>query len=311
MLFALLAAVLFAASAVCGQSLSRQLGGVTANAVRITIACALLGLITWAFCPGQIHSATFRWFLLSGVLGFGFGDVALYLAYPLLGARTAVLVNLCLATLVGALADRIFLGTRLAPAEIAAAALTLTGVVLAMHKRDEPFQWNAGLFLTLFAGTCQGFGLMLSRLAQGIAKQQNLEMSGPAQAFQRTMGGVLIGWIAFAILRSALKGKSLVPPTARTAQLPFWILGASFFGPVAGVSFMQVALQRVDSSAIVSAITSTAPLMLLPISRYIDREAPTKQAILGSFVAVGGVVAIAYIRWLNENGEVTHWMFRR
>ncbi len=298
MLLALLAAVLFAASAVCGQSLSRQLGGVTANACRITIACTILGLITWGFFPGQIHWATFRWFLLSGVLGFGLGDVALYLAYPLLGARTAVLINLCLATLVGALADWMFLGTRLSPQEIAAAALTLAGVVLAMHKRDEPFQWNAGLFLALFAGTCQGFGFMLSRLAQGVAEQHKLEISGPAQAFQRTVGGVLIGWIAIAILRSTLKGKSLVPAEARTTKLPYWILGASFFGPVAGVSFMQVALQRVGSIAIVSAITSTAPLMLLPISRFIDREAPTKQAILGSFLAVGGIVMIAYLRSL-------------
>lgn len=296
MLLALLAAVLFAASAVCGQSLSRQLGGVTANACRITIACTILGLITWGFFPGQIHSATFRWFLLSGVLGFGLGDVALYLAYPLLGARTAVLINLCLATLVGALADWVFLGTRLAPTEIAAAGLTLAGVVMAMHKRDEPFSWNVGLLLTLFAGTCQGFGLMLSRLAQGIAGQQGLEHSGPTQAFQRTLGGVLVGWIALAILRSSLKGRSLIPAEARTAQLPYWILGASFFGPVAGVSAMQVALQRVDSSAIVSAITSTAPLMLLPISRLIDREAPTKQAIFGSFLAVGGVIAIAILR---------------
>ena len=40
MLLALMAAVLFAASAVCGQSLSRQFGGVTANACRITAAFA-------------------------------------------------------------------------------------------------------------------------------------------------------------------------------------------------------------------------------------------------------------------------------
>ena len=258
MWFALLAAVLFAASAVCGQNLSRQMGGVTANACRITLACSLLGLICWGFFPGQIHSATFRWFVLSGVLGFGLGDVALYLAYPLLGARTAVLVHLCVATLVGAVADRIILGTRLTVFEIGATALTLTGVVLALHKRDEPFQWNAGLWLTLFAGTSLGVGLTLSRLAQGIAKQQFLDISGPAQAFQRTLGGVLVSWIALAILRSSLQGRSLVPVSARTARLPYWLVGAAVFGPVAGVSALQVAQQQLNSSAIVSAITSTA-----------------------------------------------------
>ena len=296
MLLALLAAVLFAASAVCGQNLSRQLGGVTANACRITLACSILGLISWGFFPGQMHSATFRWFVLSGVLGFGFGDVALYLAYPLLGARTAVLVHLCVGTLVSAVADRIILGTQLTVFELGAAALTLTGVVLALHKRDEPFQWNAGLYLTLFAGTSLGVGLTLSRLAQGIAQQQHLVISGPAQAFQRTLGGVVISLIALAILRSSLKGRSLVPVAARTPRLPYWILGAAILGPVAGVSALQIALQQVGSSAIVSAITSTAPLMLLPVSRFIDHQVPTKRAMLGSFLAVGGVAAMAYLR---------------
>jgi len=296
MSLALSAAVLFAVSAVCGQSLSRQLGGVTANALRITIACSLLGIFTWGFSPGQIHPSTFPWFMISGVLGFGLGDVALFLAYPLLGARTAVLVNLCLATLVGAVCDWVFLGTRLAPAEIAAAALTLSGVVLAMHRKDEPFQWNAGLLLSIFSGTCGGVSLMLSRLAQGIAQEQHLEISGSAQAFQRTFGGLFIGWIAIGVLRLSSQGKPLIPESARTRQLPFLILASSIIGPVIGISIMQVALQQLGSSAIVSAISSTIPLMLLPISRYIDHQAPSRQAILGSFLAVGGVAALAVLR---------------
>jgi drug/metabolite transporter (DMT)-like permease len=59
---------------------------------------------------------------------------------------------------------------------------------------------------------------------------------------------------------------------------------------------MQVALQQVGSSAIISAISSTVPLMLLPISRYIDHKKPTQQAIWGSFLSVGGVAALAYFR---------------
>jgi len=288
--------MLFAVSAVCGQTLSRLVGGVTANVFRITIACTLLGLFTWLFSPGQIHAAPFRWFAFSGVLGFGLGDVALFLAYPLLGARTAVLVNLCVATVVGALADRIFLGTRLAASEMAAAALTLAGVVLAMHQKDEPFQWNAGLLLSIFSGTCGGISLMLSRLAMGIAQEQGLEISGPAQAFQRTFGGLFVGWLAFGILRLSLKGKPVISESARTVRLPFLILASSTIGPVIGVSIMQVALQQVGSSAIISAISSTVPLMLLPISRYIDHKKPTQQAIWGSFLSVGGVAAMAYFR---------------
>jgi drug/metabolite transporter (DMT)-like permease len=296
MWLAFLAAVLFAASAVCGQTLSRQLGGVKANCFRITIACTLLGIWTFTQFPDHLHWATFRWLFLSGVLGFGLGDVALYLAYPLVGARTAVLVNLCIATLCSAIADKIFLGTQLHPNEIASAALTLTGVVLALHKKDEPLQLNIGIALTLFAGTCQGLGLTLSRYSHQVMEQQQLTISGPAQAFQRTMGGVVVGWIAFAILLSALKGRQIVPVSARTARLRWWLLGASFFGPVAGVSAMQVALQQVGKSAVVSAITSTAPLLLLPFSKYLDREPPTLKAVFGSLLAVAGLAGLAWMR---------------
>lgn len=296
MWLAFLAAVLFAASAVCGQTLARQLGGVKANCFRITIACTLLGIWTFVQFPGDLHWATFRWLFLSGVLGFGLGDVALYLAYPLVGARTAVLVNLCIATLVGAIADRVVLGTGLSGKEFGAAVMTLTGVVLALHKRDEPLRMNVGILLTLFAGTCQGLGLTLSRYSHRIAEQQSLIVSGPAQAFQRTMGGVVIGWIAMAILLSSLKGRQIVPASARTPRLPLWLLGASFFGPVAGVSALQVALQQVGKSAIVSAITSTAPLLLLPFSKYLDREPPTGRAVFGSLLAVTGLGLLAWLR---------------
>lgn len=293
---AFLAAVLFATSAVCGQALSRQLGGVRANCFRITIACSLLGLWTWTRYPGQLHWATFRWLFLSGIMGFGLGDVALYLAYPLVGARTAVLINLCIATLTGAMADQIILGTQLTMVEIAAAALTLAGVVLALHRKDEPFKLNVGIVLALFAGCCQGLGLTLSRYSHRIMETQLLTVSGPAQAFQRTMGGVVIGWIAFSVLMSSLKGRELIPQSARTARLKWWLLGASFFGPVAGVSAMQQALQSVGKSGIVSAITSTAPLMLLPFSKYLDRERPTGQAIAGSILAVTGLGLLAWLR---------------
>ncbi|RLS55735.1 MAG: hypothetical protein DWH91_08525 [Planctomycetota bacterium] len=296
MSLAFLAAVLFAASAVCGQGLTRQLGGISANALRITIACTLLAILSSIVTPGQWYRSTVPWLMFSGALGFGLGDIALYVAYPLMGARLAVLVNLCLATLVGALADWAFLGTQLTLLEVGAAAVTLTGIVMALHRKDEPFQWNVGLGLTLFAGTCQGIGLMLSRHAQAISRSNEQPMSGLSQAFQRTLGGVLVGWTVWCLMRWSSAGHKLTLPRETTRRLPLWLIGASIFGPVAGVSAMQVALEQVGSSAIVSAITATAPLLLLPFSRLIDRERPTSRAMTGSLIAVLGLAALAWLR---------------
>jgi drug/metabolite transporter (DMT)-like permease len=133
-------------------------------------------------------------------------------------------------------------------------------------------------------------------MALGIAQAANQPISGPVQAFQRTVGGLVIGWIAFGYLRYSAKGKPIFPHGISSVKLPPLILASSTIGPVIGVSIMQVALQQVGNSAIISAISSTVPIMLLPISRFIDHKAPTRLAITGSFLAVGGVAAMAYFR---------------
>ncbi|MGV3773728.1 MAG: EamA family transporter, partial [Verrucomicrobiales bacterium] len=86
MLPAFLTTILFSISGVSAGKMTRILGGVEANFLRIILATSLLAI--WAHTFGQgLTGASQPYFLLSGLLGFGVGDLALYQALPRIGSR--------------------------------------------------------------------------------------------------------------------------------------------------------------------------------------------------------------------------------
>ncbi len=112
MLPSLLATFCFALSAVCGHRAARLIGGVDTNFWRLALATACLGV--WAFTAGGgVAGVAFPAFALSGLIGIGIGDVALYSALPRLGARLTSLLLQCLTTLFAAAIEWCWLGTRL------------------------------------------------------------------------------------------------------------------------------------------------------------------------------------------------------
>lgn len=127
----LLATVCFAVSAVCGSRAARLIGGTEANFWRLVVATALLAL--WAHgWGGGLAGEAFPIFIVSGFVGIGIGDVALYQALPQLGARLTSLLLQCFTTAFAIVIEWIWLGTRLTPAELACGVVILVGVSLGL-----------------------------------------------------------------------------------------------------------------------------------------------------------------------------------
>src|SRR4029077_12771263 len=80
-------AFLFAASGICGRRAAMGLGALRANALRLTLAAVLLGCWVGSQRSVDFSTRTVHWLLISGVVGFGVGDVSLFLAFPRIGAR--------------------------------------------------------------------------------------------------------------------------------------------------------------------------------------------------------------------------------
>ena len=96
MFASLLTTVFFSLSAIFATRSIKTVGATTANLGRLSLAFLFLG--TYAHTLGVGLSGAGRdWFLLSGVIGMGLGDLALFAALPRLGSRLTVLMCQCIA----------------------------------------------------------------------------------------------------------------------------------------------------------------------------------------------------------------------
>jgi drug/metabolite transporter (DMT)-like permease len=112
---ALLCTLLFSVSITCGHRSAKLIGGTEANFWRLTLAGLLLGIWAYAFGVGTGGDAFFLFFL-SGAVGIGIGDVALFQTLPRLGSRLTSLLIGCLSAPFAALLEWLWLKTSLSTA---------------------------------------------------------------------------------------------------------------------------------------------------------------------------------------------------
>ena len=74
-----------------------------------------------------------------------------------------------------------------------------------------------------------------------------------------------------------------------------WVLANALAGQTLGVTCMQWAL-KTTQAGIVTAITATTPIFLLPMSRIVEKEKIGLRAVIGAVVAVTGVIGLTFFR---------------
>ena len=301
MLPAFLTTILFSVSAVCAQRTSKALGGIEANLWRVILATLLLGL--WAHTLGQgIAGTAFPLFLWSGVLGFGFGDVALYQALPRIGSRLSILLVHCLAAPFAATAEWFWLGNGMTPAEMAGAALILGGVALALApgrnlQIPRRIFW-VGVACGVVAALGQGLGAVVSGHASRVDEQAGTPVDGLTAAYQRILAGLVVAVLFWLAVRwrkkdaSANTANGVLRQTAPARAIWPWILANALSGPALGVGCYQWALMK-EKSGVVLPIVALTPLVIIPFSRFVEGERPRKRSLFGGVIAVAGVVILA------------------
>ena len=305
MLAAFLTTILFSASAVCGNRTAKLLGGTEANFARLCVAAILLAIYGHTLGGGLAGSA-FWIFFVSGCIGFGIGDMALFQALPRLGSRLSVLLTLCLSSPLAALIEWRWLHTQLSMAEIVCALVILAGVAVALapgghvHIARHDLWW--GLSFGLLASICQALGAVLSRKGFAIAQAAGENIDGITAAYQRILGGVLLGAAVFAVVKFNLRstrpgqtgevGEKQVSPWRRAWPL---VLINGLAGPALGVSCYQWAL-KTTPTGVVLPIVAITPIVIIPFSFYLEGERPGKRSLLGGAIAVAGAAALAWVK---------------
>jgi drug/metabolite transporter (DMT)-like permease len=303
MIPALITTLLFAASVIAASRSARLLGSQAANFWRMVVATVLLA--GWAHGLGLgWGGGAFGIFFLSGVVGFGLGDYALFEALPRLGPRLSSLMINCLGAPVAAAIEWAWLGTHLNEAQLVCGAVILAGVALSLAPEPGmPIPAGhrlTGLLFGILAGFGQGFGAVVTRKAFAVSQAAGLAVDGGTAAYQRILGGLAFVAIPYALQcwrRRAQVSKGAIAAldreTRRRAWL--WVLGNALAGPALGVAFFQWAL-KTTPSGLVLPITAMAPLVVVPFTYLFEGDRPGWRSLAGGIVAVAGVVGLAMLR---------------
>jgi len=308
MLAALLTAFLFSLSAVCGRRLAVVIGGLQANTTRLALAFGLLLAIVFMLGGWTGGTEAFRWLVISGVIGFGVGDVALYLSLVRIGSRLTTLLVFCIGPLLGAMIEFGWLGVRVSVGEIVAIVTVLIGVALVLSRSgkeprtDISKRRRSGYIWGIVAGVGQAVGAVFTRRANEVFETRVGEASGIvdglSQAMVRVGAGLPIGIAALLIASFAVRRGQNVKEDSGSAvklsrkSLVAWLVAAATCGPVFGVGCFQLALMSVQS-AVVLAVVALTPIFVMPWAFLLERDRPTLRALLGTVIAVSGVIWLA------------------
>ena len=290
-LAALATACCWTTTALAFESASVRVGSMSVNFIRLFLA--LLFLAAFGLCarglplPTDAGAGTWAWMSASGLVGFTFGDLCLFRALVLIGARLTMLLTALVPPLT-ALIGWAALGERLSWTGLAGMALTVGGVAYVVLERkpkaaggpagtDDAKSRRTGVLLALGAALGQATGLILSK--HGMAGYD------PFAATEIRVIAGLAGFTAifFAVRwwRRVAEALSNRPAMARTA------LGA-VFGPFLGVSMSLVAVAH-TAAGVAATIMAIVPVLIIAPSVWIKKEKVSARAILGAVVAVAGV----------------------
>jgi drug/metabolite transporter (DMT)-like permease len=296
MIFAIIAAVLFAFSAIFNTRITKLMDALSANFFRLLIACLMLGLLTAICQPESFHPEASAWLLLSGAIGFGIGDIALFAAFSRIGSRLTILINFSLGAIIGAFADWMLLDDPIGIWKCLSIVTILGGLALALlsskGKGLRQGSFRFGIIAALIAGVGQGLGSSISRYAEPLAEASGIAIGGISQAFQRVTAGLFC--LALACLWKRSRGK-FAPAAASRATIAGWLVLAAIFGPVLGVSCFQQSLKTLTSGEAM-AVTATSPLLLIPLAYFFEGDRIRAGSLIGALLGVSGVIAMALIR---------------
>ncbi len=297
MIPATLAMLLFAFSSVAAKRSVNLLGSSTASLLRILLAASLLAIYAHGWGAG-LRGPSLGWFVVSGFIGFGICDTAIFLALPRLGAQLTSLLVHCLGAPIAAVTEWLWLGTKLGSAEIAAGTLILAGVAVALFPNRKPAQLSVpspggfALVLGIIAAAGQAWGAVLSRHGQLLAREAGQPIDGMSVAYQRILAGVAFTVVWWLWQRGSGTAKPVDGTAPNLRRAWPWVILNALSGPSLGVACYQWALLE-RPTGIVVAIAALTPLAVVPLAWWIDGERPTTRSLSG------GVLAVLGAAWLG------------
>ena len=285
-LIATLAALCWAIASLISADVTRKIGGLAFNRLRLFFVSIMLisytfYLDTW----NTINQEFLVTILLSGIIGIFLGDTLLFIALQKIGPRRNNIL-FSLAAPFTVILNIFFLNERMSLINLLGCIMVFFGVVVAIaygNSRDKNHRWEIvegnlflGVIFGIGAALCQAIGLIMMKPIL------TLGADPIASASLRTLISCIFLSFTFFINYEIFNTKN---------SLSLKIIGQSilsgFLGMALGMSLLLIALKFADAG-IVATLSSTSPIMILFLIWILTKKIPTIGAWIGTFLAIIG-----------------------
>lgn len=278
----------------------RRVGSPVVNRVRLVLAVVYLSvahlLFTGRIWPLDAELFRWGWLGLSGVVGLVLGDASLFQGFVLIGPRRSMLL-MTLVPVITTVIAWFWLGETLRLVELGAVMLTVGGVAWVVSERrlatPQPAAgaifpgdldrrtYVLGVLLGLGGALGQALGLVLSK--QGLA--------GDFLPLSATVMRMLVASVVIWLLAAVQGQVGTTRVALQDSRARLFILGGAFTGPFLGVWSSMIAVQNTPVG-LASTLMALAPIMLIPLTRWVFKEETSARAIAGTVVALTGAALI-------------------
>ena len=285
-LAAVATALFWTITALAFERASLRVGSLAVNFIKVFIGFLFLSVFTYfyrnSFFPYDASFYSWFWLILSGFVGFVFGDLFLFESFTIIGSRFAMLI-MTMVPPITALSGWIILGEKLTSMNFVGMFLTIGGISLAIFSRNNA---NGKLSLKLSVkGILFAFGGALGQALGLVLSKFGMKSYDP---FAATQIRLIAGMFGFTALVTILGQWGTVIKAFSNRQGMAAISLGSFFGPFLGVSFSLLAIQHAKTG-IASTIMAIVPVLIIPPAVFLYKEKVTLFEILGAIVSIFGV----------------------
>ncbi len=283
---ALLAAFAWSISSLISADITREIGSIVFNRIRLfLVSLMLIGYTSYIDTWNTLNFNFLTLIILSGFIGIFLGDTLLFMALQKLGPRRNNIL-FSLAAPFTVLLNIFILNQIMNLYNLIGCFLVFFGVVIAIiygSNKNNYHRWEIiegslfiGILMGILAALCQAIGLIIMKpiLDSGV--------DPVASAAIRTT-------ISFVLLSSTffLKSPQFHSKTKINLLIMSKIFFSGFLGMALGMSLLLIALQKADAG-IVATLSSTSPIMILFLIWLITNKIPSLGAWTGTLLAIFG-----------------------
>jgi drug/metabolite transporter (DMT)-like permease len=290
---ALLTAVFWTVTSLAFESAGKKVGSLAVNLIRLIFAFVFLSLFQkftrGMFFPSDASPVQWIWLSLSGFIGFVIGDLFLFQAYVVIGARISQLI-MSLTPPITAFISWMVLGEVLTPMNWLGMMITMAGISMVVLKREKQGENGNGRKRLTTAYSFQGILLAVGgALGQAAGLVLSKKGMGSYDAFASSQIRVLTGIAGFAIIFLVTNRWHQIFKAFKNRPAMRRITIGSIFGPFLGVSFSLLAVQHTQAG-IAATIMAIVPVLIIPPAVIFFKEKLNWKEITGAIIAVAGVM---------------------